>query len=422
MKLKNAFRIVSLLSDKLITQEEFAEIIKNEKHYNIVNVDEEIKNSDLFIVDNSIYTSEYNTHIYIPDRNAVLELESALNQFEPNGQTLKTLKSIKSKQKTFDLIKNMPDDRIRYVLYCYKFSRMNYNSEYPEVKIIELCTMALSDDNNKIKALSIYSIINNIEQNPCGIEILPYICSKNTIFNILKKNLENENIGLDIFMLFYKYILMGCCDDSIQEKIVDLLLGKNNISDEIYDIFFNITRSEKDTLLSISPIYFFILENWGKYKKVFLNKFKLIKDDIIIQIESMINNCLYPIEKIAMSVYCNSPNLEIRALAIKFMINKWEDSAFLSIINKSKKLLNENIMLDILKSYDYYQDPEVVYYAKKWINKSNLLYARSCSMLGKHGGEEERVFLNKIAQKQYKDTKDVDNYILNAMGDINKRK
>jgi hypothetical protein len=42
-------------------------------------------------------------------------------------------------------------------------------------------------------------------------------------------------------------------------------------------------------------------------------------------------------------------------------------------------------------------------------------------MLGKYGGEEERVFLKKIAQKQFKDTKDVDVHILNAMGDIIKR-
>jgi hypothetical protein len=135
----------------------------------------------------------------------------------------------------------------------------------------------------------------------------------------------------------------------------------------------------------------------------------------------MVDKNDYPIEKIAMSVYCNSPNLEIRALAINFMINKWDDSTLLQLINKSKNLLNENIMLNILKSYDYYQDSEVVHYAKKWMNESNLLYASSCSMLGKYGGEEERVFLKKIAQKQFKDTKDVDVHILNAMGDIIKR-
>jgi hypothetical protein len=418
MKLKDAFRKVSLLSDKLITQEEFAEIIKNEKHYNIVNVDEEIMNSDLFIKDSSIYTSEIITHMYIPARNAVLELESALNQFEPNGQTLKTLKSIEAKQKTIDLILKMRDDRIRYVLYCYKYSRIDYNSEYSVEKIIELFNMALLDDNNKIKALGVHIINNSIGQN-LYVDILPNLFSS-TIVNILKKNLENKHIGLDVFMIIYRYVLIGYCYDSIQEKIVDLLLGKNNISDEIYDILFDSTRS-KSTLLTIFPIFFFILENWGKYKKVFLNKFKLIKDDIIIQIESMVDKNDYPIEKIAMSVYCNSPNLEIRALAINFMINKWDDSTLLQLINKSKNLLNENIMLNILKSYDYYQDSEVVHYAKKWMNESNLLYASSCSMLGKYGGEEERVFLKKIAQKQFKDTKDVDVHILNAMGDIIKR-
>ena len=407
MNLDKAIKSVLLVNAKPLTSKEITNIII--KKHLVANTNDLSDRVNDYLTEanpKQFVKLGVQTYLYIPSRDIINQLRSSIMSISPNKKLMKALDSINIKKMILRDLYMFTDARIRFVLF------LKFKSKYFKTKTFEsLMNMGLKDSNVKVKALS-----------------LIYLKDSDWSFYYQIIELINDKFLYKYAIKHFYRIFHYDNSKMHQKKVASLLLNQNpQIVFEVYDLLFI------NSHISITPVLFYILENWKIYEKSLL-KFKMTKEKIIDQIEKYPDNS-DAINKNSMIGYCNSPNLEIKLLAVKFMHKKWKWIVNIDRIRKRNSQTNSQIRYYILKSYHvfynknkhilydnyflYHTIDETIIYAKKCLSDNDTAlknYAVQC--LGDVGNDEELKTLQEIAKSNYAKDNYGEDVLLIAIGNL----